>query len=65
MKQLKTMNESLDFDGLNTIDYKIVSVQLKPLFTHLMVDYDEKRIVESVKARMNNAGNKKKITFNY
>lgn len=60
MKQLKGTNESLDFDGLNTIDYRIVSVKLKPLFTHIMVDYDEKRIVEKVKARMNNAENKKK-----
>lgn len=28
----------MDTDGLNTLDYKILKSELKPLYTHIVVD---------------------------
>ncbi len=41
----------IDIDGINSIDYQLVDIQLKPLFTHIMVDYDERKITKRLRDR--------------
>ena len=39
----------IDIDGINSIDYQLVDIQLKPLFTQIMVDYDERKITKRLR----------------
>lgn len=47
-KILETANERNSYDGLNSIKYRIVSIQKSRLFTKFLVYYDEEEIISEL-----------------